>query len=89
MGLIRFAAVSAVAVGLVMAGAGGASAAKKCVTAGGQGTGIGSELAKLMAGDALTETLSKAGMKGTGKVSMKCDANPIVTTCTASQKACK
>lgn len=91
MDLIRIAAAGALALGLVVTAAGSAFAqkAKSCVMAGGQGTGLGQDIAKVMADAALKEVLAKGGMKGQGKVSTKCDNNPIVTTCTASQRACK
>jgi hypothetical protein len=91
MGVIRIIAASAAVLGLVLTAAGSADAAKSsaCVKAGGQGVGLGADIAKVVAGDALTEALAKGGLKGKGKVSMKCDDNPLLTTCTATQTACK
>lgn len=92
MGLIRLATAGIAAAALVFTIAGAANAAKapkSCVMAGGQGTGLGEAIAKTMAANALAEVLSKGGMKGSGKVTTKCDNNPVVTTCTSSQRACK
>ena len=66
----------------------GASAAK-CVKASGQGTGLTQEIAKAMATDALNLSIANYGGKGKGKVAMKCDGMQILSTCTASQRACK
>lgn len=95
MRLIQLGAAIAAGLGLVLSAGAPADAAKarkgakSCVMAGGQGTGLGQEIAKTMASAALSQVLSKGGMKGSGKVTTKCDNNPIVTTCTASQRACK
>lgn len=95
---MRFAylgAAAVIGVGLVLSAGEPADAAKagkggkSCVMAGGQGTGLGQEIAKSMATAALSQSLAKGGLKAAGKVSTKCDNNPVVTTCTASQRACK
>jgi hypothetical protein len=66
-----------------------AEAKGKCMTVGGEGTGLTPEIAKLMATNALSEALASYGGKGKGKVSTKCDAMVVMATCTAKQRACK
>jgi hypothetical protein len=61
----------------------------KCVMAGGTATGLTQEIAKAMATTALGTSISNYGGKAKGKVSMSCDNNVILATCTAKQRACK
>ena len=94
MRIIRFGALAAVAaLGLTLALATTADAAKKkagkCVMAGGQGTAVGEEFAKSNALMSLNESIGKGGSKASGNVSYKCSMALLISTCTASQKACK
>ncbi len=66
-----------------------ASAAKKCVLAGGEGVGISPEIATDLSKIALGDAIKKLGSKADGKVSTKCVTNLVVTNCVSSQKACK
>lgn len=63
--------------------------AAKCVMAGGSATGLTQDIAKTMATNALNQSISTYGGKASGKVAMKCDANVLMSTCTAKQRACK
>ncbi|MCL4764867.1 MAG: hypothetical protein KJZ80_01360 [Hyphomicrobiaceae bacterium] len=63
--------------------------AAKCVMAGGSATGLTQDIAKVMATNALGQSISSYGGKASGKVAMKCDANMLMSTCTAKQRACK
>lgn len=65
-----------------------ADAKAKCVMAGGTATGLTQDVAKTMATAALNQSVSSYG-KAAGKVAMKCDANVLMSTCTAKQRACK
>jgi len=61
----------------------------KCVLAGGTATGLTPEISKTLATAALGQSITAYGGKARGKVAMKCDASPLLTTCTAKQRACK
>jgi hypothetical protein len=90
MGLVRILAISAVV--MLALGAGlvtQTDAASKCVKAGGQGTGLGEQVAKSMADEALATSIKSYGGKGSGKVSYACNTALVITTCTATQRACK
>jgi hypothetical protein len=63
--------------------------AKKCVVAGGHGTGVTPDLARTMATAALGQSIATYRLKGAGKVSFRCDGNVILATCTARQRACR
>lgn len=63
--------------------------AAKCVIAGGSATGLTQDIAKTMATMALNQSISNYGGKASGKVAMTCDANMIISTCTAKQRVCK
>ncbi len=66
-----------------------ADAKAKCVMAGGTATGLTQDIAKTMATNALNQSIGSYGGKAAGKVAMKCDANMVMSTCTAKQRACK
>lgn len=66
-----------------------ATADAKCVLAGGTATGLTQDIAKTLATAALNQSISNYGGKASGKVAMKCDANMVMSTCTAKQRACK
>ena len=66
-----------------------ADAKAKCVMAGGTATGLTQDVAKTLATAALNNSISSYGGKAAGKVAMKCDANVLMSTCTAKQRACK
>jgi hypothetical protein len=79
-----------VAVTTVFIGAGSMQAsAAKCVMAGGLGTGITPEIAKLQAGMALNTSISNMGAKARGKVATTCETALVVSSCTSRQRACK
>lgn len=85
------AAAAVTVLGLTAGLATDAEAAKKkpgkCAMIGGQGTGIGQDLAKQNAAMAVKEAMGSR--KGMGKVSYKCSSEAMVlTTCTAKQRAC-
>lgn len=61
----------------------------KCVMAGGSATGLTQDIAKSLATMALNQSISSYGGKASGKVAMSCDANMVMSTCTAKQRACK
>ena len=61
----------------------------KCVMAGGSATGLTQDIAKSLATMALNQSISSYGGKASGKVAMSCDANVVMSTCTAKQRACK
>jgi hypothetical protein len=63
--------------------------AKSCVKAGGQGTGLTPDIAKAMATAALGNSITQYGGKAAGKASMTCKTDMVITTCNASQRACK
>ncbi len=66
-----------------------ADAKGKCAMVGGTGTGLTPDIGKFMATAALGQAITSYGGKASGKVAMKCDANVVMTTCTAKQRACK
>ena len=61
----------------------------RCLKAGGTATGLTQDIAKTMATAALNQSISGHGGKASGKVAMKCDANMLMSTCTATQRVCK
>jgi len=85
---LRILTIAAVAL-WALAGVVTPSDAAKCIKAGGQGTGLGEQVAKNMADIALADAVKAYGGKASGKVAYKCDMALVIATCTASQKACK
>lgn len=83
--LVRFACVAFVAVALP----GAAFAKAKCVKAGGEGSGVGQEMAKFMANAALNQSISAMGGKAKGAAKVTCSDVLLVSTCKAEQTACK
>ncbi len=67
----------------------GSAEARKCVMAGGKGTGITNQVAGYMAKSALQQSIRKSGMKARGKIKLKCKYEFVISTCTAKQRACK
>jgi hypothetical protein len=63
--------------------------AKRCIMAGGQGTGLTPDLARTMAAAALGQSIASYGLRAAGKISVSCDGNIIMATCSAKQRACK
>ena len=63
--------------------------AAKCVLAGGTATGLTQDIAKELATMALNQSIGNYGGKASGKIAMKCDANALMSSCTAKQRACK
>ncbi len=65
------------------------SLAKKCVMAGGEGTGVTTDVAKFMATAALNNSIAGAGLKAAGDIKYDCKYEVVVSNCTAKQRACK
>ncbi len=65
------------------------SQAAKCSRVAGQGIAVTSLLATANANMALTQAMSAKGLKAKGKATVSCKYEFIVSTCTASQRACK
>ena len=86
---LTMAAAAVVALSVGAAGVADAKRAAKCVNAGGQGTGLEMETAKMMAKESLHQALANHKWKGKGKISYKCTGGPVMPTCTARQRACK
>ena len=88
-----FAAVAALALAGSMAMPGDADAKKraaKCVGAAGEGSALTSDLATSNARTALTSSLKKDGLKGRGVAKIDCSSSMLImTTCRATQTACK
>lgn len=82
-------AITALAAAPLLAIAASPSLAKKCVLAGGQGTGVTNDVAKFMATAALNNSISGAGLKAAGQISYDCKYELVVSSCTAKQRACK
>lgn len=69
---------------------GTAFAKAKCVKAAGEGSGLGQEMAKMMATAALNQSISTAGSKAKGAAKVTCkDDMLVLSTCKAQQTACK
>lgn len=79
----------AVACVIALAAMSGTAQAGKCMRVAGQGTAITNELAGVNAKMAVAEAIANAGAKARGGVAVKCKYEFIVSTCTASQRACK
>lgn len=80
-------AVAAIAAAAIAAGVAPVSA--KCMRAAGEGTAVTNELATINAKDALAQSLAASGAHGKGKVKVSCKYDLVVSTCKASQRACK
>ena len=89
MSIVRVLAVTAFAASVVGAGLVTPADAAKCAKIGGEGTGLGELVAKDQANMALAEAIKAYGGKASGKASSKCTMALVLTTCTATQKACK
>jgi hypothetical protein len=89
MSLLRVLAAAAFAAALVGAGLTTQADAAKCSKIGGEGTGLGEQIAKDQANVALAEAIKSYGGKASGKASYKCNTTLVLSTCTASQRACK
>lgn len=79
------------ATGLMLAAADDAAAKKRpgaCAQLTGKGTGIGQDLAKSFATDALVDGQAQRGMKGQGKITYKCSNASGFSSCSASQRSC-
>jgi len=66
-----------------------AAQAAKCVMAGDSATGLTQDIVKGLATVALNQSISNYGGKASGKVTVSCDANILMSTCTAKQRVCK
>ncbi|MFM1813420.1 MAG: hypothetical protein RLZ98_115 [Pseudomonadota bacterium] len=84
----KSAAVAVIALGSVFAVT-GAAHAKKCVLAGGEGTGVTQDVATFMANAALKQSMQKLGVKPSGKAKVSCKTDLVITTCVAKQRGCK
>ncbi len=67
----------------------GQALAGKCVKASASATAITSPVAGELARIALSSSLATSGLKGRGAVKVKCKYEFVLSTCTASQRACK
>ena len=81
-------AATGLALAAVLAAAMPASAATKCVLAGGEATMVTEDLAKFMANAALNNQIKANNWKAAGPVKMTCKA-AVGTHCVARQRACK
>ena len=84
--------VSVLVVGVAAASFGVLTApayAGKCVKASAQATMLTTPVATQMAKWSLASSLSSKGLKGKGKVGVKCKYELVLSTCTATQRACK
>ena len=88
MAMVRVLVIAAFAAAVVGAGL-VTRADAACVKAGGEGTGLGEQIAKTMADAALAEAIKSYGGKASGKASYKCSTTLVLSTCTATQRACK
>lgn len=79
---------TALAIAALAAAAPGASAAGKCVKAGGEATMVTEDLAKFMAEAALKNSIAAHNWKAAGPITMKCDAPNGLPHCKATRKAC-
>lgn len=85
----RYSAVAAaVAIGSAIALSGPVEA-KSCVLAGGEGTGVTTDIATFMANAALKQSIEKMGAKASGKAKVSCKTEMLITTCKSQQRACK
>jgi hypothetical protein len=89
MSLVRVLAAATFAAVLVGAGLATQADAAKCAKIGGEGTGLGEQIAKDQANVALGEAIKSYGGKASGKASYKCNMTLVLTTCVATQQACK
>lgn len=83
--VLKSAALAAV---VMVAAAGSASAAGKCVNAGGTADMVTEDLARFMANAALNNQMKAEGLKPSGPVKVTCKPG-IPVNCTARQRACK
>ncbi len=94
--MIRKIAIVAVALlgatGVAIAMSEDAQAKKRpgsCAMMTGKGVGLGNDLAKNFAADALADGQAMRGLKGSGKVAYKCSNDVTgLTNCAASQRSC-
>lgn len=63
--------------------------AAKCVNASAKATMLTTPVATELAKWTLANSLSSKGLKGRGKIGVSCKYELVLSTCTASQKACK
>ena len=90
MKTLRFAALGCAGlIGLALLAPTTADAKAKCIMAGGTATGLTQDISKTLATAALGQSINSFGGKAAGKIAMKCDANVVLSTCTAKQRACK
>lgn len=83
---------SVLVVGVVAASYGAVTTpayAAKCVRASAQATMLTTPVATQVAKWSLASSLSSKGLKGKGKVGVKCKYEFVLSTCTATQRACK
>lgn len=87
---MRLASVLVVGVAVASHGAVTSPAhAAKCVKASAQATMLTTPLATQMAKWSLSSSLNSKGLKGRGKIGVKCKYELVLSTCTATQRACK
>ena len=88
MGISKVIAVIGMA-GSLLATAAPAFAHNHCVRSGASATAVTSDLATVLAKEALYQSNMFAGRKGKGPVSVSCKYLGVVTKCTARRGACK
>lgn len=95
MRLIKIAGVAAAVALIGLAGMADDAEAKRkkakaCFMAGGDGTAVTAEFARINAKTALDNVIAKEKGKGTGQVKYECTTTAlVVNNCRASQRACK
>jgi hypothetical protein len=89
MALVRILVIAAFAAAAIGAGLATQANAAKCAKIGGEGTGLGEQIAKDQADVALADAIKSYGGKASGKASYKCTTALVLSTCTATQRACK
>jgi hypothetical protein len=85
--IVRMGIIAAAAAGII--GATSAPSRAECTTLGSVGTGINEGIAKFMADAALKNISEAKGLKRSGTVSYKCEAEAVLTDCHAKQRVCK
>ena len=81
-------AVCTIAAAVALSGT-SATAAGKCVLAGGEATMVTGDLARFMANAALNNSIKGMGAKASGAATVKCTDGFASVYCKATQRACK
>ena len=86
---VRLIAVCAALTGAVALSAPVHAAGHKCSKVSSTVAMVTTPLAAIAAQASVSASILAKGMTSSGNMSTKCDDNPLIATCTASQKACK